>query len=142
MCSQLGTPHIQQQNKALTKTAAAGAAIKVQNTSICLLFKNCNGNILSSKLVKNLKCCCKPKSIDKTPAVTNNPMVWPLFHAYVVPPKLIAMIPAREAPISRMEPSQSICLARCVKVSFFRGSQRGTKKTKIGAKTPKRTRFM
>ena len=124
------------------KTAAAGAAINTQNSTKCLLIKNCIGKIRFSDVVNTPKCCCAKNKIKTTPLVTNSPIVCPLFHAYTVPPKLMAMMPARLAPGSRIDPSQSICFVRSIKLVPAFGSQLGTRNIRIGPKTAKRTRLM
>jgi len=104
--------HLKTVTRQLTNIAAPQAAIITHRSNTSLFHMNCTGNILPSKLVRKLKLCCRPNKTNSTPLATKSPIFSPLFHAYIAPPKLIAIIPGTHAPISRTEPSQSISMAR------------------------------
>lgn len=63
--------------------------------------------------------------MKSTIETTNRAIVWPLFHAYTAPPKLMAMMMVMMAPMLRIAPTMSNSRARLVILVPARGLNDG-----------------
>ncbi len=61
--------------------AVLAQAVAAKSSSIVLDLRNSMGKIRRSLVVATVKVCWKPNRMNKTPEVTNKPMMRPLFQA-------------------------------------------------------------